>query len=144
MNRSLSIHTYYFVTNLETRHERCTKFVYIRNNLNIVWPLNPDTWLYDVICENTYVSLLFCSPSNGPSEPFRKFLPRWYDQSLGRTPFGENEALWELLMSYYRKLVIKGELNCGTPGCPWLWISPWLITSITIQNFCCSQFQRGL
>ena len=147
VNRSLSIHTYYFVTNFESGHKSCSKFINFRHNLlvnsnglSILFSYHPVlsmTW-------KTYVSLLLCNPSNGPSEPFRKFLPRWYDQSLGRTSFGENEAFWELLMSYYRKLVIKGGLNCGSPGCPWLWISPWLITSIAIQEFRCSEFQCSL
>ena len=88
----------------------------------------------------TYVSLLFSSPSNCPSEPFRKFLPRWYDQSLGNSSFSEIEDFGDLVLAYYRKLVIKGELNES----PWLWISPWLITSITIQNFCCCEFRGRL
>ena len=44
------------------------------------------------------------------------------------------------LMVYCRKLVIKDELNES----PWLWISPWLIASIAIQNFCCCEFRGRL
>ena len=107
---TLGIHTYYFVTNFESGHKSCSKFINFRHNLLVksngllilfsYHPVLSMTW-------KTYVSLLLCNPSNGPSEPFRKFLPRWYDQSLGNSSFGESEDFWEFTYGLLPKISDK-------------------------------------